>query len=89
MVQNSCRWFANGVLAPPDPAAFADAFGHLVGNPGVVRRMGSEARRFAAERFQAERLVNDMDRLYRELIAARLPAMSRFAALPKLTGESG
>lgn len=89
MAQNGCRWFANGVLAPPDPAPFADAFEHLVGNPGSVRRMGSEARRFAAERFQAERLVNDMDRLYRELIAARLPAMSRFAALPKLTGESG
>ena len=69
--QDGCRWFANGVLAPPNPSSFANALLCLIRNPDLIPQMGLAARRFAAERFQADRLVDDIDRLYRELIACR------------------
>jgi glycosyltransferase involved in cell wall biosynthesis len=87
--RDGCRWFANGVLAPPDPASFANALECLIRNPALIPRMGLAARRFAAERFQAERLVDDMDRLYRELIERRLPVTAGYSALQRLTGEPG
>jgi glycosyltransferase involved in cell wall biosynthesis len=87
--RGGCRWFANGVLAPPSPASFANALECLIRDPALIPRMGLAARRFAAERFQAERLVDDMDRLYRELIERRLPVTAGYSALQRLTGEPG
>jgi glycosyltransferase involved in cell wall biosynthesis len=67
--KSGCDWYANAVLAEPQPAAFVDAFQRFLSQPGLLRHMGSSARDFAAERFHSERLVADMDRLYRELRA--------------------
>lgn len=63
-----CRWFANGVLADPDPAAFVGALQSFQSNRSALHSMGQAARAFAAQRFQAERLVRDIDLLYRELL---------------------
>ena len=87
--QDGCNWHVNGVLTPPNPVHFANTFEYLLRNPALVPRMGLAARCFAAERFQAERLVDDMDRLYRELIHECLPAKPRYSELRRLTGESG
>jgi len=87
--QDGCRWYANGVLAPADAPAFVNAIEHMLGDPVLLPQMGLAARRFAAERFQAERLVDDVDRLYRELILERLAANAPYSELQKLTGESG
>lgn len=86
--QNGCRWHANGVLAPPHPAAFADTLEHLVRNPDLVPQMGLAGRRVAGDRFHAERLVDDIDNLYRELLHERPTTVPCYEA-PKLTGESG
>jgi glycosyltransferase involved in cell wall biosynthesis len=83
---SGCRWFANGVLTDPDAGAFARALRDFAADPALVPRMGAAARAFAGERFRAERLVNDIDRLYRELGAARSAAQP--GAAPELTGES-
>ena len=72
--QNGCRWHDNGVLAPPDPTIFADAIERLFKNPALLPQMGRVGRRVAAERFQAARLIDDVDRLYRELILERMSA---------------
>jgi len=66
-----CRWFANGVLADADPAAFSSALQQLWADPALVASMGAEAHRFAAERFRVERLLKDIDGLYAELSQAR------------------
>lgn len=87
--QNGCRWHANGVLASPNPAAFADTLAHLAHDPGLVTQMGLAGRSFARQRFQGERLVDDIDRLYRELLHHRLAANAPGSELRKLMGESG
>jgi glycosyltransferase involved in cell wall biosynthesis len=86
---DSCRWFGNCVLAEPSPTSFANALGRLSGDAARVREMGANARRFAAARFQAGRLVDEMDLLYRELIAEHLQASAPYTSLQKLTGDLG
>jgi glycosyltransferase involved in cell wall biosynthesis len=87
--QDGCLWHANGVLTPPNPVTFANTLEYLLRDPALIPRMGLAARRFAAERFQAERLVDDMDRLYRELIHECSLAKPQYSELRRLTGESG
>jgi glycosyltransferase involved in cell wall biosynthesis len=87
--EDGCRWFANAVLALPNPSSFVNAFECLIRNPAMVRQMGSTARCFAGERFQGERLLDDMDHLYRELIEARLRFTNVHSPLRGLTGELG
>jgi glycosyltransferase involved in cell wall biosynthesis len=84
-----CRWHSNAVLTPVDPLAFADTLEHLVRHTGLLSPMGLAGRRFVEQRFQAERLVDDIDRLYKELIHQRLPVKAPYSELRKLTGESG
>jgi glycosyltransferase involved in cell wall biosynthesis len=67
------KWYANGVLADPDPAAFADAILELAAHPEQLAQMGASARNLAVTQYRQDRLVNDLDRLYTELLAA-LPA---------------
>ncbi len=86
---DGCRWFGNGVLAEPGAASFANALERLSGDRALVRQMGANARGFAAARFQAGRLVDDMDLLYRELIAEHLQASAPYTSLQKLTGDLG
>lgn len=63
-----CRWYANGVLSSAEPAAFVSALEHFLAVPACLERMGLEARNFVAERFRGERLAEDVDRIYVELL---------------------
>ena len=67
-----------GRLVPPrDPAALAQAIGSLLDDPAARAAMGEAARRSAGERFRAERLVADVERLYDDLLAQRAPGARR------------
>lgn len=60
-----------GLLAPvEDEAAFADAVLRLASDPALRERMGAAAPA-AASRFGAERLVDDLERIYWELLEGR------------------
>ncbi len=61
-----------GIVVPPgDEAALAGALLRLAGDAQLRQRCGKAARRRALERYGAERLLGDVDALYRELIARR------------------
>lgn len=65
------RRYANGVLAASDPAALAGALGALAHDRALLARMGGQARAFAWRHYRKERLVEDMDALYRELLCRK------------------
>jgi glycosyltransferase involved in cell wall biosynthesis len=61
-----------GRLVPPgDADALAAAMLDLVARPGVTAAMAIEAQQGVLARYRGERLVDDIDRLYRELLAAK------------------
>ncbi|MFC4357714.1 glycosyltransferase [Halobium salinum] len=57
------------VVLPGDEAAFTDAVEELVVNKTRRREMGDAARRRARNRFTAERMVADYDRLYDSILS--------------------
>ncbi len=58
-----------GVLVQPgDAEGFAKGLQHLLGNPDLCKKMGQRGRKHAREHHSRERLVSDMDRLYRSLM---------------------
>jgi glycosyltransferase involved in cell wall biosynthesis len=58
-----------GYLVPPgDAPAVASALLRVLCKPETARRMGEAARMVARERFAAQRLIADMERLYLELL---------------------
>jgi glycosyltransferase involved in cell wall biosynthesis len=58
------------VVGPADEAAFADRLGRLAVDPELRRQLGQAAPE-RARAFAGERLVDDLDRLYREILAER------------------
>jgi glycosyltransferase involved in cell wall biosynthesis len=52
-----------------DEAGLAAAMAELAADPGLRLRLGTAARDHARAHYGAERLLNDVDRLYRELLA--------------------
>jgi glycosyltransferase involved in cell wall biosynthesis len=58
------------VVAPADEAAFADRLSRLAIDPELSERLGRAAPE-RARAFAAERLVDDLDRLYREILSER------------------
>jgi glycosyltransferase involved in cell wall biosynthesis len=59
-----------GILVPRgDPLAFGEAIGRLAADPGLRAAMGARAREHVLSRFTSDRLVRDVDALYRELLA--------------------
>lgn len=62
------RWYANGVLAEAAPAALAGALADLARGRSLVARMGLKGRAFAARHYCKERLVENLDALYHELL---------------------
>ncbi len=57
-----------GLLVPPgDRDALARAIDEIVSDPPRARRMGSEARRLAMERFSVENMMDAFDGLYERL----------------------
>jgi len=61
--------FANGILVPPNDAkVFAAALEFLVNRPDLRRAMGAVGQAAVLKRFTKDRLVNDIDTLYRTLL---------------------
>lgn len=61
-----------GLLVPPDDGtALADAVRTLVADPERRETMGSVGRAYASQSFTLERLVDDIDQLYRTLLCER------------------
>lgn len=61
-----------GRLVPPgSPEALAAALLALVREPEATQRMAAQARQFALSTFQGQRLINDVDRLYQQLLWER------------------
>jgi glycosyltransferase involved in cell wall biosynthesis len=59
----------NGFLVPPrDPKALADRILYLLENPSEARRMGLNGRKLAVERFDIEKRVDKIVKLYQELV---------------------
>jgi glycosyltransferase involved in cell wall biosynthesis len=65
-----------GILVPPrDPAALADAVGTILENQGLAIRFGASGRRRVEVYFSLDRMVQDTQKLYFELLrnAQRAP----------------
>jgi len=89
--ERGSRWHSNAVLANADPVAFVDALERLRSEPVRLSQMAASARQFAVERFQAERLLEDMDRLYQALMDERFssePARFWFGGRMKLRADA-
>jgi glycosyltransferase involved in cell wall biosynthesis len=54
-----------------DDAALVGALRRLVADPALRARLGDNGRRRALEEFTIERLMRDLDGLYRRLLEAR------------------
>jgi glycosyltransferase involved in cell wall biosynthesis len=67
------RWFDNAVLAEARPEALARALDEFAGSPERIIEMGQAARAFASARYRKETLISNLDSLYRELLARKLP----------------
>jgi glycosyltransferase involved in cell wall biosynthesis len=68
---------ADGVLVPAGNApALAEAVVRLLGDPQQRRRLGEAARHTARRRFSSDRLVSDMDALYRACTGHRQTTVS-------------
>jgi glycosyltransferase involved in cell wall biosynthesis len=62
----------NGFLVEVgDAEALADRLARLAGDPALRDRMGAAGRERVVDRYAVERLVDDVDRLYRSLLATR------------------
>lgn len=60
-----------GLLVPPkDPEALAEAIVRLLENPELARGMAEAGRQRVFERFSAERMVTQTERLYASLLAS-------------------
>jgi glycosyltransferase involved in cell wall biosynthesis len=58
------------LVAPGDVEALAERLAQLATDPQLRERMGEAARARVRERYSVERLVDDVDRLYRSLLEA-------------------
>jgi glycosyltransferase involved in cell wall biosynthesis len=59
------------VTSPDDLHGLVTAAGSILDEPQVATQMGSAGRERATARFRLERLVDDHDRLYRDLLGSR------------------
>jgi glycosyltransferase involved in cell wall biosynthesis len=59
------------LVEPGDTDAAADRLAELAGDPELRQRLGSSGRQYARERYSVDRLVDDVDRLYRALLRAK------------------
>lgn len=64
------------LVRPGDTHALAERLELLARDPELARRLGEEGRRRALSRYAVSRLVDDVDALYRELLAGRRTSAS-------------
>ena len=74
----------DGFLVPPGAMGeLADRLARLAREPELGRRLGEAGRRRVLPRYAVDRLIDDIDRLYRELLgAARTPTRAAGAGTP-------
>ncbi len=61
-----------GLLVPPeDPAALATAIDRLLGDPEFAGRLASTGARFVRENLTIDRMVDEHEKLYREILTGR------------------
>ena len=59
------------LVEPGETEAAAERLAELARDPELRARLGDAGRENARERYSVERLVDDVDRLYRSLLAAK------------------
>ena len=59
------------LVEPGDIDALAERLGRLAGDPALAARMGEAGRARVLERYSVERLVGDVDALYKKLLAEK------------------
>ena len=64
------QWFRNAVLAPATAEAFVVVLEQFQRQPELIAELGENARRFAQAHYRKEALASNLNRLYRELMAA-------------------
>jgi len=69
-------WFDNAILVEPRPEAFARVLNELALCPERIPEMGRAARAFASAHYRKEALISNLDSLYRELLARKLPHLA-------------
>lgn len=69
-VEDIVRDRRTGLLAGPDVADLADHTVRLLKDPGLAKWMGAAARRWTTRAFGIDRLVTDVEALYRSLCGA-------------------
>lgn len=83
-VRDMLRDGETGFLVTPDDLdGFADRLAVLADDPKLRRRLGDQGRAFVVPRYAIERLVGDVDGLYRELLtprSGRAPRLTRALA---------
>jgi len=66
---SGCRIAERGILVPSnDPASLADALLFLLKSRQRSARMSARAKEYVLNRYSTERLLNDMERLYSEVL---------------------
>ncbi|MGI8863626.1 MAG: glycosyltransferase family 4 protein [Solirubrobacteraceae bacterium] len=71
-VRSAVRHGETGLIAAvDDDRGLAGAISTLLDDPELARRLGSAGRVHAAESFARDRLVSDLDGMYRQLLGAR------------------
>jgi len=90
---HGARWYENSVLAEPDAGTLAGVLVSLAEDRPLVSRMGLAGRAFASQHYRKETLLENMDALYRELLAEKnldsLSRNSRQTGRPALLSISG
>ena len=67
-----CRTGQTGFLVPSgDREALVDSLSRLAADPALCKRLGTAGREFVRSRFSVDRMVSDLDQLYRYLIGQR------------------
>ena len=62
----------SGLLTPPgDAPALAAALGRLLDDPALARRLGEDGYSYVAEKFDWERITDQMAALYRSVVDDR------------------
>ncbi len=78
------------LVEPGDLGAIADRLGRLAADPELRARMGAAGRERVLPRYAVERLIDDVDGLYRSLLARKGVAVtSAPARTPQTTASAG
>jgi glycosyltransferase involved in cell wall biosynthesis len=68
---------AGVLVAPQDEVAMADALARLAADPELRAEMGARAHEHVMVRFTIQRLLQDVERLYDELVGAKAPRIEQ------------